>query len=94
MATEYKLLPCPFCGKQPEVDRQGFRTQYEPTAWTFIRCTCRASPMVSGNVSTGYREYNRPWDWIETKTREQAEQQSYDWAVKDWNTRAPAEVVK
>ncbi len=83
---------CPFCGGPAEIDEQGVR-QNETVAWVFIRCKrrCPIKPMASGSRATGYYEddfstygYGK---WINLRSNEEAIEEAYKDALRDWNTR-------
>lgn len=70
-AREGKLLPCPFCGKQPELVRRDVEPQGDPwygkNMQEFILCECGVC-LFDGSFHEGF---------YDAKTR----------AVEAWNTR-------
>lgn len=81
-----ELSPCPFCGKQPELDVQTIRS--DGRAWTFIWCksVCGVKPHASGSADTFF--YNSATHKSERyRTNEEATLIATEHAVKRWNTR-------
>ena len=77
------LLPCPFCGDQPELPH-GYGTQYE------IECNCgmaRSGVQISDLMTL--EERMTGYDSQEHRFAEQFIERAKAEAVAAWNTRAP-----
>lgn len=81
-----KLLPCPFCGKQPHLDIQKIRS--DGCAWTYIWCkgVCGVKPHACGSADT--RFYNSEMRQTERfRADEEAIKVATEHAIRRWNTR-------
>ena len=83
----HKLKTCPFCGNVPELDVEAPR-QGRTDAWAFVRCRrCRVAPSVSGCMDTGYYSPQSGWNWVVSRTFEEASADAVAQAVRAWNDR-------